>query len=112
MKQPEEEKISRTEKALKTAYLKGQEIQATPIWHAQVMKDILNPETVPETKREQASISVFGQRIVWRFAAAACLFALVLSLYAVNSGINPDSVMAQMFFQDPAGFVTTQPFIP
>lgn len=108
MRQPEDQKISKTEKALKTAYLKGQEISATPIWHAQVMTDILNLEAV----KEPAYASMFGQRTVWRFAAAACLFALVLSLYAVNSGINPDYVMAQMFFEDPAGFVTTQPFIP
>lgn len=108
MKQPGDEKISRTEDALKTAYIKGQEIKATPIWHAQVMTDILNLEAA----KEQNSDSIFSQRIVWRFAAAACLVALILSLYTLNSGINPDYVMAQLFFEDPAGFVTTQPFIP
>lgn len=108
MKQPDDEKIRKTEKALKAAHLKGQEIHATPIWHARVMSEVLNLETV----KGQAYTSVFGQRVVLRFAAAACLVALVLSLYALNSGINPDYVMAQMFFEDPAGFVTNQTFMP
>lgn len=52
----------------------------------------------------------FG-RVAWRFAAAACIAAIVLLVLVSRSGLIPYGEIAQFIFEDPSGTVFGEPLV-
>jgi hypothetical protein len=52
----------------------------------------------------------FFNRFVWRFAGAACMIALGLSLYVATGDFTAETELARIYFEDPVGFGLLQTF--
>lgn len=100
-------KIQRAEQLLKDAYRVQRELPMSSQWHDKVMahvRRIIIAPSVPDNVRSVA--------IVWRFAAAACICALVLLFYSFNTGIGPEYEAVRIFLDDPVGLVIPQSLTP
>lgn len=73
-------------------------------WQADVMRSIRRLE-----QAERNSLVLFD-RVVWKFAAAAGAFVLMLSLYASVMGWNPLNDLTDYFFSNPVQFAIVQSF--
>lgn len=76
------------------------------LWQQDVMRDIrrigpLNLQTNPA--------QIFNQ-LIWRFATAACVLVLFLSVYAGINGWNPLDELNAQFFNNPVEFTVSQAF--
>lgn len=94
------------QEALRAAYVHKEkiDIELSSRWQMDVMRDIrrLGP------LNEKINPFVFFDRVVWRFATAACAVALILSVYVGFTGWNPTDEVANLFFDDPVEFTLSQ----
>jgi hypothetical protein len=90
-------------KILKSAYLGKQQNRTIPGWPAEVMTNIRGLKT---EKAYQESF--FVDRLVWRFASATCLLAIILSLLAAGLGLSPKQNWAQLLIGDLPGLTSGQ----
>ena len=88
---------------LKSAYLGKQQDRIIPGWPAEVMKKIRGLKT---EKAYQESF--FADRLVWRFASATCLLAIILALLAAGLGLTPEQNWVQLLIGDPPRLTTGQ----
>jgi hypothetical protein len=81
-------------------------IEVSTWWQTDVMRDIrrLGPLNA------KASSFLFADRFVWRFAAVACMIALMLSIYVVYTGFNPETEIVNLFLDNPVEFTLVQAF--
>lgn len=100
--------IKKIEETLMAAHRKVQEFPVSRDWHEKVMKHV---RQLADLKATADNTQVFNH-MVWQFATATSLCAVILTFYALNTGINPDYLLANLFFSDPSGFTTGQPFLP
>lgn len=108
MRKRDEINKKKVEEALMAVHRKGQEFSVSRDWHEKVMKHVRQIGDL----RTTADDTQFFNHIVWQFAAATSLCAVILAFYALNTGINPEYQIANLFFSDPSGFITSQPFLP
>jgi len=94
------QQISRVEEAFKTAYRKKVGIPFGPAWENHVMRAVRRSR-LPLPKK-YFDFEGLG-RLVWRFTAATCFFALVLMVYAIISEQGTASEVTRLFFEDPLG---------
>jgi hypothetical protein len=52
----------------------------------------------------------FFNRFVWRFATAACVVVVGLSLYVAMGDFATETALAQAYLEDPVGFGLIQTF--
>jgi hypothetical protein len=52
----------------------------------------------------------FFNRFVWRFAGAACVLVVGLSLYVAAGDFAAETSLAQVYLEDPVGFGLIQTF--
>lgn len=52
----------------------------------------------------------FFNWFVWRFAAAACVLVVGLSLYVAAGDFTAETALAQVYLEDPVGFGLIQTF--
>jgi hypothetical protein len=92
--------------ALSAAYRNKEHIEVSDRWQIDVMRDIrrLGPLNA------KASSFLFADRFVWRFAAVACMIALMLSIYVVYTGLNPEAEIVNLFLDNPVEFTLVQAF--
>ena len=88
---------------LRSAYLGKRQDSIIPDWPAEVMKEIKGLET---EKAYQESF--FADKLVWRFASATCLLAIILALLAAGLGITPEQNWVQLLIGDPPGLTSGQ----
>lgn len=103
-----EDDVKKAEEALKAAYRAESRFSAGPEWQAGVMRHIRSIETLKASTDET---QVFG-RLIWRFAATTGVFSAILLLYAINAGVGPENMLANIVLSDPAGFITSQLMLP
>lgn len=102
------EQQERWQHALRTAYFQKETMEIAPgqRWQWDVMRDVRRIGPL----HAQVNPFQFVERFIWRFAAAACLFALILSVYAGVNGWNPVDEVATQFFSAPVEFTVAQAF--
>jgi len=88
---------------LKSAYLGKRQDRTIPGWQAEVMKKIRGLKT---EKAYQESF--FADKLVWRFASATCLLAIILALLAAGLGITPEQNWVQLLIGDPLRLTSGQ----
>jgi hypothetical protein len=89
---------------LAKAYREKEQARESEFWQMRVMNHIRSLPLNAETND-----AVFFDRIVWRFAMAAGIGAMMLSAYMFQTGFGTDYDLA-MIFTDPAGFAFIQYF--
>ena len=92
------------EHALRAAYYAKEQVEIGNRWRLQVMRDLRHLGALTE----KATMFFFVDRLVWRFATAACVIVLMLSVYAGANGFNPLDELANVFFDNPVEFTLTQ----
>ena len=83
---------------LKKAYLGNRQERIIPGWQTEVMRKIRG--LAAEKAKPK---SFWADKLVWRFASAACLLAVILALLAANIGIKPELNWVQLLIGDPPG---------
>lgn len=86
---------------LKRAYLDKRQDTQIPGWQEEVMRKIRG---LAVEKANQKSF--WADKLVWRFASATCLLAIILALLAIRLGINPEINWVQLLIDDPPGLIT------
>lgn len=81
------------EKALIRTYQGKEKTDPGDLWETKVMARI---RSLGPPHAEPDCFSLLDQ-FVWRFSAAACLLVLVLSLYAFQTGMQPEYELANLF---------------
>ena len=99
------EKIRKVEDALKVAHCRDKGPEVRPEWRSNVMRRI---RLLDEEKRIPVSSLFFPDQLVWRFAGIACLIAGIFLVYSLFAGSSLESQIAEVFMDDPAGFVLAQ----
>jgi hypothetical protein len=88
---------------LKRAYLGHRQEPIIPGWQTEVMRKIRG------LAAEKAKQNSFGaDKLVWRFASATCLLAIILALLAAKIGIKPEPDWVQLLLGDPPGLSSGQ----
>lgn len=103
-----EEDLSKAEETLRAAYRADTEFSLSAQWQAGVMRHIHNIEA---SKAGTDDTQVFG-RMVWSFAAATGVFSVIFVLLALNSGVAPENMLANILLNDPLGFTASQLILP
>lgn len=95
---PRKDQIDQIEEAFKAVYGRDTAVSVSPAWQAKVMRAVR--AQAGQAAGRLFDAEMFG-RLVWRFAAATCLVALLLTAYtvAVDPGASAD--VARLFFEDP-----------
>lgn len=98
---PGKDQIDKMEEVFKAVHGKERNVTVTPAWEAKVMRAVRTQAGQPAGKLFDAEM--LGH-LVWRFAMATCLVALLFTAYtmAVDPGASAD--VAKLFFEDPLAF--------
>lgn len=89
--------VKKIEDALIVAHQNRPEIEADNGWNKRVMARVYAQGRLFAKDRDPN----LTQRFVWRFAAVTCMFALFLSLYALQTGIGPEQFTLRFLVDDP-----------
>ncbi len=100
MKQMEEE-IKKVEEALIRFHRRPVEPQIGPFWEARLMARIRAEKMDGRRSAPNSASPIIGT--VWRFAAATCLVAVVLAVYASGLSIESQYQVAELILDDPSG---------
>ncbi|GBC63687.1 hypothetical protein DENIS_4685 [Desulfonema ishimotonii] len=92
-------------KVLATTYMEKEKAGMGDGWQSEVMRQV----RIPEATATDMHFELFS-RFVWRFAATACVFAVLLSAYAFQNGFQTEYELAQLLIGDPLGFSLAQSF--
>ncbi len=94
------------EDALRAAYhdKARDELEISSRWKTNLMRDVRRLGPLNETEISWACLN----RYVWRFATAACVIVLMLSVYAGVSGFDTTAELANLFLEDPVEFTLVQ----
>jgi len=95
---PRTEQIGKIEEAFKAAYRSEEAIPVSPAWENKVMEGVRRSAKVPPMKYFDPEAF---RHLVWRFAAATCLFVLALTVYAMSSDFGSASDVTKVFFENP-----------
>lgn len=92
--------------ALRGAYRDREHSEVSNRWQMDVMRDIrrLGPLNA------KANSFLFADRVVWRFAAVACMVVLMLSIYVLYTDLSPEAEIVNLFFNNPVEFTLIQAF--
>ena len=95
---PRKDQIDKIEEAFKAVHGNETNVSFSPAWEAKVMRAVRTQNGQPAGKLFDSEM--LGH-LVWRFAVATCLVALLLTAYtvAVDPGASAD--VAKLFFEDP-----------
>jgi hypothetical protein len=95
---PRTDQIDKIEAAFRAAH--GQEIavSVSPAWEEKVMRAVRRLNVQPAGGI--LDLEALGH-LVWRFAAATCLVALILMAYTMAGDPGGTSEVARLFFEDP-----------
>ncbi|MCP4109623.1 MAG: hypothetical protein GY749_29570 [Desulfobacteraceae bacterium] len=93
-------------RAMGTAYQKEDAPEVNEFWQMKVMSQIrtLGP------LNDRIGYIDLCDRFVWRFAAVASFAAIILSVYALQSGFSLESELAKMYIENPVGFNVLESF--
>ena len=101
-----EKNAQRLQEVLKSVYLSKEqaEIELGGRWRMDVMRDIrrLGPLNV------QFNPFAMFNRVVWCFAEAACVVAVVMTVYVGFTGWNPVDEVASLYLANPVEFTVSQ----
>lgn len=103
-----EENIKKIEEILVAAYWMKNNFTVSKEWQKGVMKHI-RQLSVEKTRANDSRI--FG-KIIWRFAIATSLSAVILLLYAIRIDVIHEGLIADLFTNDPLIFIVAQTIIP
>lgn len=98
--------VTKVESALIKAHRDRPEIETDSSWNINVMTEVRGLSRPQINDRDFR----FEQLFVWRFAAATCMVALVVSIYAIWVGIGVEDLAAKFFIDDPLGLLTMRFF--
>lgn len=106
-KQITPEQQQQLDEALRQVYRLREQLPAEldARWQADVMRAIRRLEPAAERN----PLALFD-RVVWKFAAAAGAFVLIIAMYAGVMGWNPLNDMTDYFFSNPVQFAIIQSF--
>lgn len=104
MKIPDED-VRKVEAALLAAHGKRVEPEASSSFSEHVMRDIRRIEA---GRAAGQTPPFLYDRTVWRFAASACLIALVLVAYAAFTGLNPEYELARAVVDNSTGVLLVE----
>ncbi|MDY0095706.1 MAG: hypothetical protein RBT80_23675 [Candidatus Vecturithrix sp.] len=101
-----EKKTERLQEVLKSAYWAREsiDIELNARWRMNLMREVrllgpLNASFNP---------FVMFNRVVWRFAEAACVVALVMTVYVGFTGWSPVDEIASLYLANPVEFTVSQ----
>lgn len=101
-----EKQTQRLQEFLKSAYWSKEsvEVELNARWRMDLMREIrrLGPLNAPFNP------FVMFNRVVWRFAEAACVVALVMTVYVGFTGWNPVDEIASLYLANPVEFTVSQ----
>lgn len=91
---------------LKSAYFAKEQVEVdlNSRWRVDVMRDIRRMSPL----NAQFNPFAMFNRVVWRFAEAACVLALIMTVYASFTGWNPVEEAASLYLSNPVEFTVTQ----
>ena len=95
---PRTDQIDKIEAAFKAVHGKEMAVSVSPAWEEKVMRAVRTQDGQPVGKL--FDLEVLGH-LVWRFAAATCLVALLLTAYTMAGDPGATSDVARLFFEDP-----------
>ena len=92
-------------KLLASAYYEKENIEVGRGWQTDTMRHI---RSLGMLKSELFEFMI--EKFVWKFAAAACVVAIVLSVYTFQADFQTEYEMAKLFMEDPVEFTLVQSF--
>ncbi len=95
-----EKDLDNIEQALYKAHLQRPDCTLDEAWEAGVMRRIRCEALTSATTLYSQTI----QRCIWRFAAASCALALVLTTWTFVTGLQVDQLILMMIENDPLSF--------
>jgi hypothetical protein len=95
---PRADQIDKLEAAFKAAHGKEVSISVGPAWEEKVMRAVRRLDVQPAGGLLDPE--ALGH-LVWRFAAATCVVALILMAYTMAGDLGGTSEVARLFFEDP-----------
>lgn len=101
------DRLAKLENALVKSYRARPEIEPNSVWSMCVMAQVRGQGRVWNKDND---LVVAQQRFVWRFAAAVCTLAVVISMYAFRLGIGPEQLAMKFFIENPLNTPTMQVF--
>lgn len=105
------EKIDKLEEALIAAHRREEDLVFPPEWRQRLMEDLRRrAETAAPLDRVLTEDMVL-RRMVFPFAAAASLAAVVLLLYTLTDPTGLDHQLTQLFLDDPTGLLHLWSFV-
>ncbi|HKN18930.1 MAG TPA: hypothetical protein VJW95_03965 [Dissulfurispiraceae bacterium] len=104
---PQDEKVDKIEKALKSAYRKNDRIRVKPEWESELMYHILSLPANP-----LRTYTLWEAPAVWRTATAVGISALIMLLFTFVNNIGPEYEAARLMLEDPSGFTFAQLLFP
>lgn len=95
-----EEGSIKLKKALTTAYHEKEKAEVGELWQKKVMSHIHGQKPIDLI----AENFLFLDQFVWRFAAAACFVAVILSAYTLQADFSLEYEAAKLFLEDPVEY--------
>ena len=86
----------KVENTLITAYRDKDGVEPGDYWQMRVMNHV---RSLGPLSSETSLFMLFDQ-VVWRFAFVACLLAVILSAYVLQTGFQPEYQLANLFVND------------
>ncbi len=96
----------RLEDALKAAYFQKEEAEVSHHWRLNVMRSIRHMGPL----QKKANPVFFMNWVAWRFAMVACVIVIMLAVYVLSTGFSLETVIVNLFFEDPVEFMIIQAF--
>lgn len=102
------EDIKKIEEILIANHRTKKSFSVTQEWQTEVMRHI---RQITAVKTQTNDDRAFG-KIIWRFATATSLCAVILLLYAINTDVNYESIIENLVLNDPISFTVSQIISP
>lgn len=104
----DEHPVNKIERALIRAHRNRPQIEPNAAWTGRIMAEVLRQRLADK----QNGLAELAQRLVWRYAAVSCAFAVLLLVFAMKTEPGPDQLIWNLFIGDPVVMQTLSLFVP
>lgn len=95
---------------LSKAYFEKEKLQIKHGWQQNVMSHIRSLEYYKEKAVQEINSFILFEQYLWKFVPAACVLAIILSIYIFQTDFQTEYELAKLFLDDPLEFNLIQSF--